>query len=156
MKLTAKTDLEAPLFFLYACIADTDYWEREAVRRGVAIERPADVPLKRTGAVWLVQVPFRGRLRKFQLRIDSMVQDQSMTFSFEGQSMTGTAQLETKALSARRSRLRVTVEVKPKTLTARLFLNTLRLARRPAEARFEKRLGQLAARIEDRYAREKA
>ena len=155
MKLTAKSDIEAPLAYLYASIADTAAWEREAVRRGVEIERPADMPLSGVGAGWLIKVPFRGRLRKFQVRIDSMVQDQDLEFSLEGQAMTGTGQLETKSLSARRSRLRVTVEVKPKTLAARLFLNTLRLARRQVEARFEKRLGQFAARIEDRYARDK-
>jgi hypothetical protein len=156
MKLTAKSDIEAPLAYLYASISDTVAWEREAVRRGVEIERPGDMPLAGVGAGWLVKVPFRGRLRKFQLRIDSMVPDESLEFSLDGQAMTGAGQLDTKSLSARRSRLRVTVEVKPKTLAARLFLNTLRLARRQVEARFEKRLGQFAARIEDRYARDKA
>ncbi len=155
MKLTAKSDIEAPLDYLYASIADTPGWEREAVRRGIEIERPGDMPLTGVGAGWLIRVPFRGRVRSFQLRIDSLVHDQSMAFSFQGQAMTGTALAETKSLSARRSRLRVTLEVKPKTLAARLFLNTLRLARRQVEARFEKRLGQFTARIEERYAREK-
>lgn len=156
MRLTAKSDIEAPLAYLYASIADTAAWEREAVRRGAEIERPADMPLSGVGAGWLVKVPFRGRLRKFLLRIVDMAQDQELEFSVEGAAMSGAGQLETKALSARRSRLRVTVEVKPKTLAARLFLNTLRLARRQVEARFEKRLGQFATRIEDRYARDKA
>jgi hypothetical protein len=62
--------------------------------------------------------------------------------------------METKALSPRRSRLKVSVEAKPKTLAARLFLNTLRLARRKVEERMEKRVDQLGERIEDRYARE--
>jgi hypothetical protein len=62
--------------------------------------------------------------------------------------------METKALSPRRSRLKVSVEAKPKTLAARLFLNTLRLARRKVEERMEKRVDQLGERIEDRYTRE--
>jgi hypothetical protein len=49
----------------------------------------------------------------------------------------------------------VSVEAKPKTLAARLFLNTLRLARRKVEERMEKRVDQLGERIEDRYARER-
>jgi hypothetical protein len=63
--------------------------------------------------------------------------------------------METKALSPRRCRLKVSVEAKPKTLAARLFLNTLRLARRKVEERMEKRVDQLGERIEDRYARER-
>ena len=38
MKLTAKTDLEAPIRFVYATLADFPAWEREAVRHGVEIE----------------------------------------------------------------------------------------------------------------------
>jgi hypothetical protein len=156
MKLTAKTDLEAPVAFLHASLCDSALWEREAIRRGVEIERPADMALTGVGAGWRVRVPFRGRLREVFLRIDSIVPGESIDYAFEGQAANGSAEAEASALSARRSRLRVTVEIKPRTLAARLFINTLRLARKTVEARFEKRLRQLAARIEERYAREKA
>jgi hypothetical protein len=43
--------------------------------------------------------------------------------------------------------------MKPKTLAARLFINTLRLAKGRVQAKFEKRLGQMATRIKDRYER---
>ena len=42
MKLTAKIDLEVPARFVYDILADHAAWEREAERRGVEIERPAD------------------------------------------------------------------------------------------------------------------
>ena len=156
MRLTVKTDLEAPVEFLHACLCDNAAWEREAIRRGIEIERPSDMPLTGVGAGWRIKVPFRGRVRKVMLRIDAIVQDQSIAYSFEGQALVGTSVLETRALSPRRSRLRMTIEAKPKTLAARLFLNTLRLARRRVEERLEKRVGELAARIEGRYARERA
>jgi hypothetical protein len=156
MKLTAKTDLEAPVEFLHAYLCDNATWEREAIRRGIEVERPADMPLTGVGAGWRIRVPFRGRVRKVLLRVDDIVQDQTIAYSFEGQALVGTTVMEMKALSARRSRLKVTIDAKPKTLAARLFLNTLRLARRKVEERFEKRVGQLGARVEERYAREKA
>jgi len=155
MKLTAKTDLEAPVEFLHAYLCDNATWEREAIRRGVEVERPADMPLTGVGAGWRIKVPFRGRVRKVLLRVDEIVQDQTIAYSFEGQALVGTTVLEVKALSPRRCRLKVTIDAKPKTLAARLFLNTLRLARRKVEERFEKRVGQLGARVEERYAREK-
>jgi hypothetical protein len=64
--------------------------------------------------------------------------------------------MEVIALSPRRSRLRVALTVRPKTLAARLFLNTLRLAKRRVQGRLDKRLGQLGARIEDRHGRSQA
>lgn len=155
MKFTAKTDLEAPVEFLHAYLCDTSTWEREAIRRGVEIARPADTALTGVGAGWHIKIPFRGRVRTVLLRIEAIVLDESIAYSFDGQAMRGTSVLETKALSPRRSRLRLTVEAKPKTLAARLFLNSLRLARRRVEERLERRVHQLANRIEDRYAREK-
>jgi hypothetical protein len=155
MKLTVKTEIDAPVEFVHAYLGDSTTWEREAIRRGVEVERPADMPLKGVGAGWRIKLRFRGRIRNVLVRLDEMVQDDRIAYSFEGQALFGTTELETKALSPRRSRLKVSIDARPKTLAARLFLNTLRLARRKAEERMEKRVGQLAARIEDRYTREK-
>ena len=156
MKLTAKTDLEAPVEFVHAYLCDDAAWEREAIRRGIEVERPADMPLTGVGAGWRIRVPFRGRIRDVLLRLDDLVQNQSIAYSFEGQALVGTTVMETKAISPRSSRLKVTIDAKPKTLTARLFLNTLRLARRKVEDRMQKRVDQLGDRIEERYARVKA
>ncbi|MCX7288796.1 MAG: SRPBCC family protein [Rhodobacterales bacterium] len=156
MKLIAKTDLEAPAAFVYAQLADHAAWEREALRRGAEIERPADLPLSGVGAGWQIQIPFRGKLRKVLLKVAQMDPDQSLAYSFDGQSLQGLALLEVQALSARRSRLRVTLDAKPKTLAARLFINTLRLAKGRVQARFDKRLGQLAARIESSHVEARA
>ncbi len=156
MKLIAKIDLEAPAAFVYAQLADHAAWEREALRRGADIERPADMPQSGTGAGWRIQVPFRGKMRKVMLKVEQMEPDSSLAFSFDGQSLQGDALLEVQALSARRSRLRVTLDAKPKTLSARLFINTLRLAKGRVQARFDKRLGQLAVRIESSHAEARA
>jgi hypothetical protein len=155
MKLTAKTDLDAPAEFLHACLCDTALWEREASRRGVEIERPADMPLAGVGAGWRVRVPFRGRPRKVLLRLDAQTEGRVVAYSFDGQALVGSVQLETAPLSARRSRLKVIVDAKPRTLAARLFLNTLRLARRKVEDRMDRRVAQLGTLIAERYRRDR-
>lgn len=155
MRLTAKTDLEAPLGVVFANLVDHAAWEREALQRGVEIERPANMPLTGVGAGWRIRVSYRGKVRKVLLRIDDLVPDERLGFGFDGQSIAGDSVLEVQALSPRRTRLRVVLEVKPKTLAARLFLNTLRLAKGRVQARFETRVGQLGARIEDRHRRSK-
>jgi hypothetical protein len=155
MKLTVKTDIDAPVEFVHAYLADNTTWEREAIRSGIEIERPDDMPSQGVGAGWRIKLRFRGRIRNVLLRLDELTQDERIGYSFEGQALYGTTELETKALSARRSRLRLSVDAKPKTLAARLFLNSLRLARRKVEERMEKRVGLLGARIEERYSREK-
>jgi len=136
MKLGAKTDIEAPLSFVYAALADHASWEREAVRRGIEIERPADMPLTGRGAGWRVRAPFRGKMRKLLIRIEEMRLDDQMALAIESPSVEGSTQIEVLALSPRRTRLRVTVNIKPKTLAARLFVNTLRLAKGRVQSRF--------------------
>lgn len=153
MKLTTKTDLEAPIRFVYATLADFPMWEREIVRRGVEIERPADSPQTGKGATWRVRAPYRGKVRKVQLRIDDAVPDDKMVLALDSASVEGTSQVDLISLSPRRTRMRLTLDIRPKTLAARLFINTLRLAKRRVDARFEKRVAQLAARIEDLYQR---
>jgi hypothetical protein len=155
MKLTVKTDIDAPVAFVHAFLCDNTSWEREAIRRGIEIERPADMPLRGVGAGWRIKLRFRGRTRNVLVRLDEILQDEVIGYSFEGQALFGTTVFESKSLSPKRSRLKLSIDAKPKTLAARLFLNTLRLARRKVEERMEKRVAQLGARIEERYAREK-
>ena len=48
MKLTSKTDLDVPVSFVYATLADHAAWEREAVQRGATVEC-ANAQLRRRG-----------------------------------------------------------------------------------------------------------
>lgn len=153
MKLTAKTDLEVPAAAVFAVLIDHPSWEREAIRNGVEVERPAGSPAMGVGAEWRIRGHFRGKARKVAVRIDEMTPDQKLALGLDSPSVDGTCRLEVMVLSPRRSRLRVDLEVKPKTLAARLFVNTMRLAKGRVQARFEGRLGQLGARIKDRYER---
>ncbi|MGL4235012.1 SRPBCC family protein [Tabrizicola sp.] len=156
MKLTAKSDIEAPASFAYACLTDFSTWERDAVRRGVEVERPQDMPLTGPGAGWRLRFPFRGKLRKVLIRLEALTENSDVTFTMDSPAMEGDTVVEVLGLSPRRTRLRVAVTVKPKTLAARLFLNTLRLAKGRVQAKFEVRVQQLGAIIEDRYARSRA
>jgi hypothetical protein len=153
MKLTAKTDLEVPAAFVFASLIDNASWEREAIRNGVEVERPPSSPENGVGAEWRIRGHFRGKARKALIRIEEMASDQRMVLLIDSPSIEGNSRIEVMVLSPRRSRVRVDLEVKPKTLAARLFINTMRLAKGRVQARFEKGLGQLGGRIKDRYER---
>ncbi|MGL4238543.1 hypothetical protein [Tabrizicola sp.] len=156
MKLTAKTDLEVPAAFVFASLIDHVSWEREAVRNGVEVERPEGSPQTGVGAAWRIRAHFRGRSRKILIKIEDLQPDQRLGFAVDSPSAEGTISLEVMVLSPRRSRLRSDVEIKPKTLAARLFINTMRLAKGRVVSRFESRLGKLGARIKERYDRSQA
>lgn len=153
MKLTAKADVEVPAAFVFATLVDHPSWEREALRNGAEIERPPGTPAAGVGAAWRVRGHFRGKPRKVLLKIEELSESQRVVLSIDSPTIEGTARFEVMVLSPRRSRLRVDVEMKPKTLAARLFINTMRLAKGRVQAKFETRLGQMGGRIKDRYER---
>ena len=153
MKLTAKIDLEVPAAFVFDTLTDNASWEREAIRNGVEVSRPPGAPDRGLGAAWQMRGHYKGKPRKVLIVIEELVQDQRIGLSLDSPSIDGTARLEVMVLSPRRSRLRVDLEIKPKTLAARLVVNTMRLAKGRVQARFEKGLGQLGSRIKDRYER---
>lgn len=152
MKLTAKTDLDAPIGFVYDCLADHQTWEREAVERGIDLERPADMPLSGPGAGWLLKLPFRGRLVKLLLRLVHMAKDDRLDFDLKSNAIEGDLLMTVMALSPRRTRLHLQIEIRPRTLAARVFLNTLRLAKGRVQSRMDQRVQQMGAQILARYA----
>lgn len=156
MKLTAKTDLDVPVGFVFDALADQGSWVAMARARGAEIEPATDRPAAGIGAGWDLRFRYRGKMRKVQVWLEDLQTDQLLAYAFASQAFEGSALIEVTALSARRSRLRVGLTVKPGTLAARLFLNTLRLARRKVQARYDKRLGQLADVITTRYADSRA
>ncbi len=153
MKLTAKTDLDAPAGFVYACLADHASWERDAAQRGIDVERPVDMPLAGLGAGWLVKVPFRGQPVAILLRLEQQVPPERLGFAIQSKAIEGDFVLNVIELSPRRTRLQIVLEVKPRTMAARILLNTLTLAKGRVQARVEKRIRQIGATIKERYLR---
>ena len=156
MKLTGKCDVEAPVGFAFASIIDFAAWERSAVRRGAEVDRPASLPREGVGAGWRVRFPFRGKVRKATIKVADLSPNDRIVFSLDSVSLEGVSVMEVLALSPKRTRIRVQITVKPKTLAARLFLNALRLGRSRLTRNLDMRLGQLGAEIETQNARSAA
>lgn len=153
MKLTAKCDIEAPLAFVYRSITDFESWERDATARGVEVDRPTGFPIHGPGAAWIIRFTFRGKSRKVQVKIADQIEDHQLSLDLDSQVMSGGSVIDVQPLSPRKTRIKIAVTLKPKTLTARLFINTLRLTKGRVDRRFGKRAEQLGALIENRYMR---
>ena len=152
MKLTAKTDLEAPIGFVYEALSDHQSWERDAAERGIRVERPADMPLSGPGAGWMLHLPYRGKLVKLYLRLVREKLHDHLLFEMQSNTVEGEVAMAVMALSPRRTRLHMTIEVTPRTLAARLLLNTLKLAKGRVQGRLDQRLGHMGTVIQSRYA----
>lgn len=153
MRLVAKQDVEAPASFVFGQVVDFDAWERAAMRRGADVQRSDKPAMPGPGTTWDVQFDYRGKLRKLRIGLEKMAHPTSLVLSARSAPTDAEVQVEVVDMAARRTRVEVRLEIKPKSLAARIFIQSLRLARSRVERTFDQRVARLAAEIEDRYRR---
>ena len=151
MKLAAKYDIEAPVDFVYAQLVDFDGWERAAMRRGAEVGRTDNLPQAGSGMTWATQFRYRGKDRKATIRIDSLTPQSQVALTGISTLADGALQIDLLNLAAKRTRIEVRLEVRPKTLAARIYVQSLKLARARVERGFAQRVAQFAIEMEDRY-----
>ena len=151
MKLTSRQDIEAPVAFVFAALKDFEAWERAALRRGADVARTDKLRDVVPGLSWLVKFTYRGKERRLALRLTNLEHPTTIKFAGNGTSLDGLADFDLMALAARRTRLSVTVDLKPRSVGARLVLQSLRLAKAWLNRRFAGRVAQVCTEIETRY-----
>lgn len=153
MKLTTREDIDAPIAFVFAQLTDFEGWERAALRRGAEVQRTDTLRRPGPGMAWAAGFVYRGKPRKLALRLDTLAPPSRIGFSGQSPNVTGSLELDLMEMSPKRTRVSVALEVKPRTLISRLFLQSLRLAKARMQGRYKARVAQVGAEIETRYAR---
>lgn len=150
MKLTSKQDISAPADQVFRLLSDHAAWERIAIRRGAEVRRLDKLTTMAAGMEWHARFAFRGRRRDVHITLADYQPPARMGFVAETSLYAGSLGIDILQMSPGRSRIHVAIEVKPKTLAARLMLQSLRLARNRLERRLHRRLVQLANEMESR------
>jgi hypothetical protein len=148
----AKTDIEAPVDFVYAVLTDFEGWERAAMRRGADVHRTDKLREPGPGMSWTIGFRFRGKERVLAVNLLSLDVGAKLTFKAEGKLIEAGQVVEVLSLAPKRTRLTLSMDIRPKTLGARLLLQSLKLAKTKVQIRLNKRMVQLATDIETRYA----
>lgn len=151
MKLTAKYDIEAPAAFVFGQLVDFDGWERAAMRRGVEVMRMGALQAIGAGATWNAKFTYRRKVRDVTVRMDRLVPKTALGMTVLSRLADGVVGIEVMDLSITRTRIILRLDIKPKTLAARIYVQSLRLARARVERSFSQRVAQLAAEIEERH-----
>ncbi|RMH48207.1 MAG: SRPBCC family protein [Alphaproteobacteria bacterium] len=149
MKFRVNEDIEAGQDEVFAAFTDFEHFERMALRHGAEVVRTDDGG-RTGGPSWQVSAPFRGRRRRFQVTLAEMTPPDALRFEAVGDGLEMSVVLEFLQLSRRRTRVTVLIELRPKTLPARLVVHSARLARKAILRRLRRRFSQLARRIEAR------
>ena len=151
MKLTTKQDIEASLDFVYGQLTDFDQFERMVMRRGAEVERTDRLTRPGPGMAWRIKFHYRNKERKLIVRLVDLAENSALDYGLDSPVLDGSARIELMQLAPRRTRMTMAIEVRPKTLAARLFLQSLKLARRRVQGKFDSAGLALSKLIEERW-----
>lgn len=153
MKFSAKEDIEAPLADVFAMITDFESFERSAMRRGAKVQRVDELAQPGVGMLWDVSFNFRGRKRELRLELVHCDPDTGIAFQAQSGSMNGSFVVDLLALSKTRTRMSVELEMQPQNLSARLLIQSFKLAKAGLTKRFKLRVAEYSKEMEYQYKR---
>ena len=152
MKFSSKEDIEAPIEFVFATATDFQSFERQAMRRGAEVQRLDQLEEPGVGMAWKAGFTFRGKARKAEGKLVTFDPTHALGFSTDIGGLHGELDIQLVALTPNRTRIAVVFEMKPNTLSARLLLQSLRLAKANLTRRFKGRISTFAKDVEERYS----
>jgi uncharacterized protein YndB with AHSA1/START domain len=150
MQLTAKEDIEAPLDRVFAAVTDFETIERQALRRGIEVQRTDSVAGLGAGMSWKAKFKFRGKGREADITLKECTVPDKLMFHSKVGGLESETCIEMVALSRARTRVNIVSELQPKTLSARLLAQSLKLAKGGIDKRFRKRMAMFAKDLENR------
>lgn len=157
MKLSSRYDVEAPIGQVFAELVNIDHWERAAMRRGAEVTRTDRIApgsaSAALGMTWAARFPFRGKERSAVLRIERLEPPARLDLMLTASLVDLATAIDLMELSPRRTRLVLSVELRPKTLASKIYVQSLRLAKGRVDRSFQTRISQFVLELEDRIRR---
>lgn len=151
MKFSTRQDIEAPIGYVFDRTADFEAIERQAMRRGITVDRIDDLDIPACGMRWNVEFDYRGKARKIKGELTGYDSPNSYMIRSVSGGVEADFDVEFLPLSRGRTRVIVGLQLSPKTISARLLVQSLKLAKTSLDARFAKRIAQFASEVQDRY-----
>ncbi|MEI4473087.1 SRPBCC family protein [Frigidibacter sp. MR17.24] len=150
MKFSTKEDIEAPAEFVFAELSDFDGFERLARSRGAQVRRLDRLPAPGKGMSWELSFRWRGRERSLVADLTTYDRPRDIRFDATSTGFDLTLAIGLQALSPRRTRIAVALELTPKTLASRILMQSVKLGKSRLERKFETRVRMMAEEIEFR------
>jgi len=133
VRLAASHDVSLPRARLWAALTDLDHLEALVREHRVELARAA---AGGAGTEWEARFRLRGADRRLGVRLVAEEAPERLGFGLEGEGILGTGEVALAALGPGRTRLAVSLEIRPRTFAARLVLASLGLAQGRVERRF--------------------
>lgn len=153
MKFSTKEDVEAPIAATFDMLCDFEMFERAAMRRGAEVQRTDTKAVAGVGMSWAAAFNLRGKRRQVEIEMVTFDKPNEMVLESRSQGLLTMMTVELVALSKMRTRVMVSCDIKPLNLSARLLVQSLKLAKTSLTKKYKLRMAEFAKSLEDRYSR---
>ncbi|WP_195759859.1 SRPBCC family protein [Paracoccus sp. S-4012] len=145
MRFSSSRDVELPAEDLFDAVADIDRLEQVIASRKARVTRLG--PEDGGPMAWEVEFDWRGRTRNLSARVTRF--DRPHLLGMEGAVETLDFRLtaEVVALTRERSRVTIEAEITPRSMKARLLLQTAKLTKSTLDRRFDERVAGYVDRV---------
>jgi|SRR6056297_190487 hypothetical protein len=129
MKFKVTEDVDAPQALVWQRLTDFSGLEADARGRGATVTRLGNWTRTEQGVEWRGEVTVRGKQRAIMARVTTLTPDDLCIVQSKIGGMDCHYEMSFVALSPRTTRVALTLDLSADTLTARLLLQTMKLAR---------------------------
>lgn len=151
MELSTREDIEAPLDQVFGLAANFERIERQVMRHGIEVTRLSpEGATPEQGLSWRASFRYRGKSRDAEVALTRFDPPDTMVYTTTSGGLEAVTTLDFTALSRSRTRVGMTIDLQPRTLSARLLVQSLKLARGSIEKRFRIKIAEYASDIETR------
>lgn len=152
MKISTREDISAPIEDVFAAVSDFGAIERLFQRRGIVIERDAGAPANGVGRRWVARANWRGRKHRIEAELIELTPDRGYTIESRTGGVVSTTVVDLVRLAPKQTRMLLSVDLRPTTLSSRLLVQSLKLAKGRLTERLKVRASDFAREIESRTA----
>lgn len=150
-KLGTASAIELDLFNAYTRFTDTENLEQKARATGADVVRTSGEGVEAASS-WDIRTKFRKKEREIKLTVLDSRRLEYVTTEFRSAMFEGQANLKFNPKSQELTQVRLDLRLSPKTLSARLVLQGLRLTRRREKRRLTNGLQRLCRYFEAQHA----
>ncbi len=139
MKFTTREDIEAPIETVWAALTDARSFEKKATRKGIEV-RGLSGDAVEFGSSWTAKFDYRGIRREMETVVTGCEAPRLLELDSNVGGLDGflTAELSEKPEGI--TCLELTVEIKPASLSGKMLVQTMRLAKGRLDKRYRKRV----------------
>jgi len=151
MEFSAEHDIRAPIDFVYAQITDFAALETYIMSAGAFVERTDELDEFGPGLRSRLEGNLRGKQRVIDSELKELTEKEALAYELRSKDLTTQMLIDVISLDRTTTRLSCRIQPEAHSISARLILQSARLAQRTLEKRLTKRLSTYGGSLEDRY-----